>query len=161
MRIPLVMASSASMFSQGKSGQQALFDRVIDPNQPDWTYIALLFDGVWPVAAALADSELTYRQYREDKLRDPVIRALATKVDEIPDLTMGVFGATARVELVDGTAFEQAVPCIDAFPVREKMDIGAAEVESPQQIQAILDAIGSLEKFSNIRKFTSVIKGGH
>jgi 2-methylcitrate dehydratase PrpD len=160
MRIPLVMASSASMFSQGKSGQQALFDRVIDPNQPDWTYIALLFDGVWPVAAALADGELTYRQYREDKLRDPVIRALAAKVDEVPDLTMGVFGATARVELTDGSAFDQTVPCINTFPVREKMDIGAAEVADPRHIQAILDAIGRLETYSDFRKFTAVISGG-
>src|SRR5207253_2591375 len=91
-----------TMFSGGKAGEQRLFDRVADPAQPDWTYIALLFDGVWPVAAALADGELTYRQYRDDKLADPVIRALADKVDEIPDLTQGVFGATARVALAAG-----------------------------------------------------------
>src|SRR5207245_3723122 len=115
----------AALCAGGEAGEPALFDRVADPAQPDWTYIALLFDGVWPVAAALADGELTYRQYRDDKLTDPVIRALADKVDEIPDLTQGVFGATARVELADGSVHEQRVECVENFAVREKLDIGA------------------------------------
>jgi len=159
MRIPLVMAASASMFAGGLGGEQALLERVTDPRHPDWTYIALLFDGVWPVAAGLADGELTYRQYRDDKLHDPVIRALTEKVTEIPDLTMGVFGATARVELTSGEVFERRVPCIDEFPVREKLDIGAAEVESPQRIQAILDAVNTLESFDDIRGFTALLLG--
>jgi 2-methylcitrate dehydratase PrpD len=157
MRVPLVMAATASMFSEGKAGQQALFDRVTDPSRPDWTYIALLFDGVWPVAAALADGELTYRQYRDDKLGDPVIRTLADRVDEIPDVTMGVFGATARVELSNGEAHEQFVDCIENFDVREKLDIGAAELKSPSEIQAILDGITHLEDFANIRDFTALL----
>jgi 2-methylcitrate dehydratase PrpD len=159
-RIPLVMAASASMFSQGSGGQQALFDRVADPNQPDWTYIALLFDGVWPVAAGLADGELTYRQYRDDKLRDPVIRALAGKVIEIPDVTQGVYGATARITLTTGEVFERSVPCIDAFPVREKLDIGAAEVESRARIETILRAINNLESYGNLRDFAAVLNPG-
>jgi hypothetical protein len=64
------------------------------------------------------------------------------------------------VELTDGSAFDQTVPCINTFPVREKMDIGAAEVEDPRHIQAILDAIGRLETYSDFRKFTAVISGG-
>src|SRR5438094_302307 len=63
-RIPFVMASSATMFSEGKS---AILDRVLDPNQPDFTYIALLFDGPYALAAALSDGELTQRQYRDDR----------------------------------------------------------------------------------------------
>jgi len=157
VRIPLVMAASATMFSGGKAGEQALFDRVADPAQPDWTYIALLFDGVWPVAAALADGELTYRQYRDDKLADPVIRALADKVDEIPDLTQGVFGATARVELADGSVHEQRVECIEDFAVREKLDVGASEIKSPAAIQGIVDAIAALESFGDIRQFTALL----
>jgi 2-methylcitrate dehydratase PrpD len=160
VRIPLVMAASATMFSQGPAGEQALLNRVLDPNQPDWTYIALLFDGVWPVAAGLADGELTYRQYRDDKLRDPVIRALTSKVEEVPDVTQGVFGAAARIELTTGEAYEQTVPCIDTFPVREKLDIGASEVESPQRIQTIVDAINSVERFSSVRDFAAVLNPG-
>src|SRR5207247_6332315 len=150
VRIPFVMAASATMFSQGKDHQQRFYDRVADPRHPDWTYIALLFDGVWPVAAALADGELTYRQYRERKLADPVIRALADKVDEIPDLTQGVFGATARVELADGSVHEQRVECIEDFAVREKLDVGASEIKSPAAIQGIVDAIAALESFGDI-----------
>ena len=112
---------------------------------------------MWPVAAALADGELTYRQYRDDKLTDPVIRALADKVDEIPDLTQGVFGATARVELADGSVHEQRVECIENFPVREKLDVGASEVRSPAAIQAIVDAIAALESYGDIRQFTALL----
>lgn len=157
MRIPLVMGASASMFSGGKRGQQELFDRVRDPAQPDWTYIALLFDGVWPVAAALADGELTHRQYRDDKLSDPVIGALAGKVDEIVDATMGVFGATARIELTDGRVFESFRPCIDNFDVAEKLAIGASEVRSRAEIREILDGIAALHGLRDIRRFTAIL----
>ena len=128
-----------------------------DPRRPDWTYIALLFDGIWPVAAALADGELTYRQYREPKLKDPVIRALAEKVVEVPDLTMGVFGATARVELRGGRSHERYVPCIDNFDVAEKMRIGASEVRGRGEIEAIVDAARHLETFNDVRSFTAML----
>src|SRR5207302_9415 len=82
-RIPFVMASSATMFSEGKS---AILDRVLDPNQPDFTYIALLFDGPYALAAALNDGELTQRQYRDDRVGDPGLRALYDKVQMVPDL---------------------------------------------------------------------------
>jgi 2-methylcitrate dehydratase PrpD len=157
VRIPFVMAASATMFSQGRDHQQAFFDRVADPRHPDWTYIALLFDGIWPVAAALADGELTYRQYRESKLRDPVIRALTEKIVEVPDLSMGVFGATARVELRNGRAHERYVPCIDNFDVAEKMRIGASEVKSRVEIDSIVAAARHLETFDDIRSFTAML----
>jgi 2-methylcitrate dehydratase PrpD len=157
VRIPLVMAASASMFSGGKRGQQELFDRVADPARPDWTYIALLFDGVWPVAAALADGELTHRQYRDDKLVDPVIRGLAGKVDEVVDVTMGVFGATARVEMEDGTVHESFKPCIDNFSVAEKLTVCASEIRSPAQIDAILAGIAALHTTPAVRSFTSLL----
>lgn len=157
VRIPLVMAASASMFSGGPAGQEALFDRVLDPAQPDWTYIALLFDGVWPVAAALADGELTHRQYRDDRLADPVIRALASKVDEVVDVTMGVFGATARVELTDGTVHESFRPCIDDFDVMEKLVTGASEIRTPGQIQAIGDRIATLEQAADIAQLIGLL----
>lgn len=157
MRIPLVMGASASMFSGGKQGQQALFDRVADPAQPDWTYIALLFDGVWPIAAALADGELTHRQYRDDKLNDPVIRALADKIDEVVDISMGVFGATGRVELADGAVHEAFKPCIDNFDVAEKLAVGAGEIRTSGQVAAILNGVATLENAADIRAFTDLL----
>jgi len=78
-------------------------------------------------------------------------------VDEIPDLTQGVFGATARVELADGSVHEQQVECIDNFAVHEKLDIGASEVKSPAAIHVILDAIAALESFGDIRQFTELL----
>ena len=157
VRIPLVMGASATMFSGGPSGQQDLFDRVLDPSQPDWTYIALLFDGVWPVAAALADGELTHRQYRDDKLSDPVIRTLADRVEEIVDATMGVFGATARIELADGSVHESFRPCIDNFDVAEKLAVCGSELRSPAQIRAILDGIAAMHATRDIRRFTALL----
>src|SRR5205823_298261 len=45
VRIPWVMAASATMFSKGTKDIYARIRR-----EPDWTYIALLFDGKYPVA---------------------------------------------------------------------------------------------------------------
>ena len=157
VRMPLLMAATATLFSGGPDGQQQLFRRIRDPKQPDWTYIALLFDGVWPVAAALADGELTHRQYRPDRLADPVIAALTKKVDLVPDVSMGVFGATVRVELSDGSAHESFVPCIDNFPVREKLDAAASEVLSRKRRDVLYRAVQSLDAFADIRKFIALL----
>ncbi len=157
-RIPFVMASSATMFSEGKS---AILDRVLDPNQPDFTYIALLFDGPYALAAALRDGELTQRQYRDDRVGDPGLRALYDKVQMVPDLTMGVFGAEVTVT-VGGRDYTSFVDCIRenvnaGFTADDKFRLTAAEVLPAAQMAQVLDAIEHLEQFTDVRRFTRLL----
>src|SRR5438093_2598211 len=157
-RIPFVMASSATMFSEGQS---AILHRVLDPNQPDFTYIALLFDGPYALAAALRDGELTQRQYRDDRVGDPGLRALYDKVQMVPDLTMGVFGAEVTVS-VGGQDYKSFVDCIRenvnaGFGANDKFQLTAAEVLSASRMRQVLDAIDHLEQFADVRGFTRLL----
>jgi len=155
VRIPLVMAASATMFSKG--GRE-IYERI--RREPDWTYIALLFDGQYPLAAALANRRLTWREYETGVIFDPVVQALIDKIELVPDLSLGVFGAVARVELADGRAFESEQDCIAEFPVEEKLYTGADGLLSRRKIAAIVRAVDRLESFGNVRDFVRVANGG-
>jgi 2-methylcitrate dehydratase PrpD len=151
VRIPWVMAASATMFSKDRKD---IYERI--RTQPDWTYIALLFDGKYPLAASLVFRRLTFREYGDEAIFDPVVQAMIDKVELVPELFQGVFGATARVELADGQVFESAQGCIEDFPVEEKLEIGADGILSPRQIRAVVGAIDEIERFGDVRDFVRV-----
>src|SRR5205085_6422105 len=90
VRIPWVMAASATMFTKDT---RDIYRRI--RTRPDWTYIALLFDGKYPVAASLAFRRLTFHEYSRKAIFDPAVQALIDKIELAPDLFQGVFGATA------------------------------------------------------------------
>jgi hypothetical protein len=75
----------------------------------------------------------------------------------VPDLTMGVFGAEARLELEDGRTFTSSQPCIEDFPVSEKLRIGADGLLSGRRIGAILDAIEHLDRYRDVRDFVRLL----
>jgi 2-methylcitrate dehydratase PrpD len=152
MRIPWVMAATATMFTKGTKD---IYERI--RTRPDWTYIPLLFDGKYPLAAALVERRLTWREYRTKVIFDPCVQALIDKIELVPDLSMGVFGAEARLELTDGRAFVSRQDCIADFPVREKLDIGAEGILSKRQIAAIVKAVDRLETFSDVRDFMRIV----
>ncbi|TMK61820.1 MAG: MmgE/PrpD family protein [Actinobacteria bacterium] len=155
VRIPWVMAASATMFSKGSKDIYARIRR-----EPDWTYIALLFDGKYPIAASLVNRRLTFREYSHAAIFNPAVQAMIDKIELVPDITMGVFGAEATVELVDGRSFTSRQSCIANFPVEEKLYIGAGGILSRRQIRAIVRAIDRIETFGNVRDFMRVASGG-
>jgi 2-methylcitrate dehydratase PrpD len=155
VRVPLVMAASATMLAKGS---KEIYDKI--RKESDWTYIALLFDGKYPLAAALADRRLTWREYLDDVIFDPVVQALIDTIELVPDLSQGVFGATARVELSDGRTFESAQGCIEDFPVKEKLYVGAKGILSRRQIRRLLGAIDRLESFDDAGDFVRIAAGG-
>lgn len=155
VRISWVMAATATMWSKDKKD---IYERI--RKQPDWSYIALLFDGKYPLAAALANRRLTFREYSDKVIFDPVVQAMIDKVELVPDLFQGVFGATARVELADGQVFESTQGCIENFPVEEKLRIGADGILSKRRIAAIVRAVDRLERFDDVRDFARVAAGG-
>jgi 2-methylcitrate dehydratase PrpD len=155
VRIPWVMAATATMFTKDT---KEIYERI--RKQPDWTYIPLLFDGKYPLAAALANRRLTWREYRPKVIFDPVVQALIDKIDLVPDLAMGVFGAEARLELADGRALVSRQDCIEDFPVREKLEVGAEGLLSRSQMGAIVKAVDRLERYRDVRDFMKVVAPG-
>jgi 2-methylcitrate dehydratase PrpD len=155
LRAPLLMSASASMFSKDT---KEIYERI--RSQPDWTYTALLFDGKYPLAAALANRRLTFREYEDRTIFDPVVQALIDRIDLRPDISMGVFGAEVRVELADGRSFTSTQECIGDFPVAEKLRIGAGGILSRRKIRRIVRAIDRLESFDDVRDFVRVVTGG-
>lgn len=155
VRISWVMAATATMWSKDRKD---MYDRI--RKEPDWTYIALLFDGKYPLAASLVNRRLTFREYRDRAIFDPVVQAMIDKIELVPDLFQGVFGATARVELADGQIFESVQGCIEDFPVAEKLRIGAGGILSKRRINAIVRAVNRLERFDDVRDFARVAAGG-
>src|SRR5207237_10776087 len=112
VRIPWVMGASATMFSEDRKDIYARIRR-----EPDWTYIALLFDGKYPIAASLVNRRLTFREYSHAAIFNPAVQAMLDKIELVPDITMGVFGPEATVELVDGRSFTSRQRCVAHFPV--------------------------------------------
>jgi 2-methylcitrate dehydratase PrpD len=155
VRISWVMGATATMWSKDRKD---FYKRIRD--DPDWTYIALLFDGKYPLAAALVNRRLTFREYRDRVIFDPVVQAMIDRVELVPDLFQGVFGATARIELADGQVFESVQGCIEDFPVAEKLRIGAGGVLSKRRINAIVRAVDRLERFDDVRDFARIAAGG-
>jgi 2-methylcitrate dehydratase PrpD len=153
VRIPWVMAASATMFS--KDSDKAMYERI--RREPDWTYITLLFDGKYPVAASLVERRLTFHEYTDRVIFDPVVQKMIDKVELIPELFQGVFGATARVELEDGRTFESTQGCIEDFPVEEKLHLGAKGILKRRQIDRALRAVDNLEDYDDIRDFIAVL----
>jgi hypothetical protein len=145
------MAATATMFTKGSKD---IYDRI--RTRPDWTYIALLFDGKYPLAAALVARRLTFREYERKTIFDPVVQTMIDRIELVPDLAMGVFGAEARLELEDGRAFESRQDCIADFPVREKLEVGARGILSRRQIRRIVRAVDRLEGFGDVREFMRV-----
>ena len=111
------------------------------------------------MAAALANRRLTFHEYGDDVISDPVVRALVDRVQLVPDVTMGVFGAEARLELADGRVFTSRQECIADFPVEEKLRIAADGVLPARRIRAILHAVDRLESFDDMRDFARIAAG--
>ena len=151
VRIPWAMAATATMMSRGN---KEIYERI--RTRPDWTYMPLIFDGKYPLAAALAEGRLSWREYRPKVIFDPVVQALVDRIELIPDLSLGGMSAEARLELADGRSFVNRQACPEDFKVREKLEVGADGLLSKKQIGAIVKAVDGLERFSSVREFMKV-----
>jgi hypothetical protein len=92
--------------------------------------------------------------------RPRVVQAFVDRIELRPDISMGVFGAEARVELADGRSFTSTQECIEEFPVAEKLRIGAGGILPARKIRRIIRAIDELERFDDVRDFVRVVRGG-
>jgi hypothetical protein len=158
--------ATGSLFGAGS--YDGTVGRVLDADRPDWTYTALLFDGTYPLAAALLDGELTHRQYRPERIADDRIETLFGRFEQATDLSVGQFGAEVTA-VVDGDAFEARlgereyqsfVPCIqedvmDGWTGSRKLERAATDVIGSRRVARLDDAVETLDDGGDVRALTA------
>jgi 2-methylcitrate dehydratase PrpD len=138
------------------------------------------FNVSWPVAAMLVDGEVGPRQMLEDRLGDPVVKALAQKVElvECEDLNelhklfkigddRGQFAGRVTLELKDGRKLESGL--VDAgqrFPqtdwnertIEDKFrHLAGFVIEDNIRIDRIIESIWRFEQMGDMAAFVSLL----
>jgi 2-methylcitrate dehydratase PrpD len=173
LRMNPSMTATATLFSEGDSA--FIRERVANEDRPDWGYTTLLFDGIYPVVAALLEGELTHRQYTRETYTDETLLTLYDRVEAAFDASVGEFGAAVTVitdeETYEGEIggpglfsragrYDDFVACIrgemnEDFTADRKFRRTAGDVLSERRVDRILAAIDDLESFESMRAFTS------
>ena len=110
----------------------------------------------------LVNRRLTFREYSTAAIFDPAVQAVIDKIDLIPDISVGVFGAEARVELADGRVYTSRQDCIQDFPAEEKLYTATSGLLPKRQAAAIVRAVDRIEGYANVRDFVRIAAGtGH
>lgn len=168
----ILMSATGTMFNGGDP--EALLERINSSSKPDWTYTALLFDGYYPIAAALVDGELTHRQYLPDRLSDPAIRDLCTKMEHFSDISYGAFGSEVRVRTASGDVltssadigvgdesdYNSVVECIregvnaDYTSADKFRETAGTVLDEPEPV---ISAVESIESYDTVSDFTALL----
>lgn len=144
-------AATSTLFSEGKT---EIYDKI--GSRRDWTYIALQYDGAYPVARALVDGRFGWEQWADEKVLDPDIRGLVEKVTLVPDLVVDVWGAEVHVRTSDGrTITSDRLTCIEKVDAAEKFRAGADGLLTDGKITRIVEDVGSLEGLERVRDLTT------
>lgn len=113
VRMNTAMAATGTLFNAGEFAY--LPEKILDEDEPGWTYTALLYDGVYPVVAALAAGELTHRQYQVDWIEANIdeLERLYRATSLLTDVSLSRFGAEVNVTTFDGPS-QQVTGTLDA-----------------------------------------------
>ena len=133
----------------------------------DWSYIPLQFEMTYPVAAAAVDGELTPRQWKEERIFDPVIQGMRKRVSYVTDLALTTaylredkLGAVVIITTSDGRRLEKAVPVArgsseNPMDVNGKFLLCAREVIGEAKAEKALELLSMLEEVEDVGKLTS------
>lgn len=128
----------------------------------DCTYIPLLFELTYPVAAAIVDRELTPRQWTDERLYDPLIHEVIKKVRCEADIMLtsayvneSKLGATVTITMEDGRTFEKTVPTVKGTVIRpfdfsEKFRAEARKVLPVRKVSQVIEMIRNLERIEDV-----------
>lgn len=151
--VNLPYAATATLFSQGRTD---IYEKVA--SRRDHSYIALQYDGPHPIAAALVFGQLTWREWQDDRLHDPRVIELVTKTRIVPDLVVGVWGAEIIVRTTDGRELNSGrIGCIAEVDAAAKFRAGADGLLPDARVDAIVDAVESLESLPDVRDLTALL----
>ncbi len=138
-------------------------------NRHDWSYIPLLFEHTYPVAAAIVDRELTPRQWTEERLFDPAIHDVIQKVKCEADIMLtsayvneGKLGAVVTIKMKDGKLFEKTIEGVKGtvnrpYDVSSKFRSEASKVIAKQQVAKAIEMIENLEAIDDISKLCRLL----
>jgi 2-methylcitrate dehydratase len=123
------------------------------------------------IAAAIADRQVTPRQFEPDKIMDPKIREQLRKIEVVADPEIEkVFPKLQRVivkvKATDGREFEKQLDFPKGDPrnpltdreVEEKFDALAAPVLSEERRRKVKDAVWKLDKLPSITELMDLCK---
>jgi len=138
-------------------------------NRHDWSYIPLLFELTYPVAAAIVDRELTPRQWTEERLFDTLIHDVIKKVRCEADIMLtsayvneGKLGAAVTIRMDDNREFRKTIPVVKGSPgrlydVSEKFRIEALKLHPREQVNQAVDLIKNLEAVEDIAELCALL----
>jgi len=187
VRMNTAMAATGTLFNAGEFAY--LPEKILDDDEPGWTYTALLYDGVYPVVAALVAGELTHRQYQVEWIEANIdeLERLYRATSLLTDVSLSRFGAEVHLVTDDGldqqvsgtrdaatatTSHEATVNCfrdmeeipVDGewrpFDADTKLRV-AAEPVIGGRWRAIRDAVDALdERPGGLQQLIGALRGG-
>jgi 2-methylcitrate dehydratase PrpD len=128
------------------------------------------FSGEFAAAAALVEERIGIQTFTDDKVQDPVIRALLPRVRVVvdPDIPGDLerhMWSRLRVRLADGRTLEigpRQVPGhpgnpLSADQLREKFEECATLVLSPERTQILREMVETLDTCPDLRSLTAIL----
>lgn len=146
-----------------------LYDRIRDGAKTGWSWIPLLFDARYPLAAGLVDREITPRQFRPERIFDQRIQQQLPKIELRHDADLDArlatgqgFGASVTIELTDGRRYQEAIQEHRGGPgnpidAREKFRIATRDALDEARQQAIIDAVERVESMADVRELGELL----
>ncbi len=145
-----------------------------------WDYVPSGMTGAqmnltYAVAVALTDGDCFVDQYREERLDDPNLLSVISKMEVVPDAQLDGLGRVGRhairmeVKLKDGTLLreERTHAKGSAFDPLPYEDVAAkfrklvGERYGEAKAERILDAVMSLDQCEDVRRLADLLSGGH
>jgi 2-methylcitrate dehydratase PrpD len=172
VRMNTSMAGTGTLFSEGSVDY--IPEKILNDERPDWTYIPLLYDAYYPIAAMLVEGELTHRQFTPEVIGDDRVLDIYRRTEGVTDISVGDYGAAVTVTTsagqvestigVDGLdlaqeSYDSHVGCIRGgvnanFDGDDKFHKAASDTLSTRKIDRITAAVDDLESFDDINAFT-------
>ncbi len=133
----------------------------------DWSYIPLLFEITYPIAAAVVDGELTPRQWRDDRIFAPAIHEMMKRVRYVTDIALtdaylrqDRLGAVVTIRTRDGRELEQKVPAArgsqeNPIDVEEKFHLCADPVIGEKRASKAVALINQIEEVAQVGELTA------
>jgi 2-methylcitrate dehydratase len=164
VKVPTQAAMAGSMWLEDESFENLR-------KRHDWSYIPILFDLSYPVAAALVDRELAPRQWTDDRLFDPQIRGLMKRVRTQADIMLtsayvneGNLGAVVTITTHEGEVLEKAISTVKGsmkrpYDVSEKFRTEALKVLPDGNVDPAIETIRKLETLEDVSDLCELLRG--
>jgi 2-methylcitrate dehydratase PrpD len=146
-----------------------LYDRIRRGRETGWSWVPLLFDAYYPLAAGVVDREITPRQFTRERIFDRRIQSLLGRIRLEHDADMDAallrgtrFGAEVTISMKDGRRFSKATPEHRGGPgnpidAAEKFAVATRDVLDDARREAIIETVGRIDRLKDVRELTALL----